>query len=358
MKKFFGAIFFNFFIICVCSSISYASNLEQKKYNCLENGSSIRTELKIIKEYNAEYLLGSEHSDFGKTFSFMKISKDNLVSYSMEYKWDVVHENTLGPLKDNKRELITFTYRLTKEQLNEIKQLNSKFSNYSDIIAFELTDKELKNEISIHNKIEKILSTSQKDVVGDPLTYTCNTSNEKTTTSSNSNSSLNLNENDKFACRKDGVSSIIKILEKYEDNYVILYTKFRGNKFLSFGRFTDESLEFFSLEGAIQKGDKGKEFLTINMLTPPVDEKLSYWLFTVSLTDEERNELKKYGTKFDRVITKIPRFNLTNEELKKEIELHDQKLAIIGNIINSEEKVQNQGMTSVTLICKKRNYSN
>ena len=58
------------------------------------------------------------------------------------------------------------------------------------------------------------------------------------------------------------------------------------------------------------------------------------------------------------MITKIPRFNLTNEELKKEIELHDQKLAIIGNIINSEEKVQNQGMTSVTLICKKRNYSN
>ena len=94
------------------------------------------------------------------------------------------------------------------------------------------------------------------------------------------------------------------------------------------------------------------------MLTPPVDEKLSYWLFTASLTDEERNELKKYGTKFDRVVSTIPKFNLTDEELIKEIELHDKKLEIIGNIINSEEKIQNQGMTSVTLICKKRDYSN
>ena len=89
------------------------------------------------------------------------------------------------------------------------------------------------------------------------------------------------------------------------------------------------------------------------MLTPPVDEKLSYWLFTASLTDEEMNELndlKKYRTKFDRVFDKIPKFNLTKEELLKEIKLHDKKLEIIGNIINSEEKVQNQGMTSVTLI--------
>ena len=94
------------------------------------------------------------------------------------------------------------------------------------------------------------------------------------------------------------------------------------------------------------------------MLTPPVDEKLSYWLFTVSLTDEEKNELKKYGTKFDRVVSKISKFNITDEELIKEIKLHDKKLEIIGNIINSKEKVQNQGMTSVTLICKKRDYSN
>ena len=65
------------------------------------------------------------------------------------------------------------------------------------------------------------------------------------------------------------------------------------------------------------------------MLTPPVDEKLSYWLFTISLTNDEKNELKKYGTKFDRVVSTIPKFNLTDEELIKEIELHDKKLEII-----------------------------
>ena len=353
MKKLLGIVI----LILMWVNVSYASNFQPKKFNCLENGSSIRTQVNIIKEYDSEYLLGSEQSDFGSAFSFMKINNDTLVSYSMEYKWDVVHISTFEPLKDNSRKLIVYTYRLTKDQLNEIKQLNSKFSNYNDIADFDLTDKELKDEIFILNKIEKILSSSKKEVVGDPLIYTCNISNEKTSTTSNYNSSLNLGENDTFACRKDGVSSIIKILEIYEDNYVVLYTKFRGNKFLNFGRFTGESLEFFSLEKTYKKSGN-EAFLTINMLTPPVDEKLSYWLFTVSLTDEEKNELKKYGTKFDRVVSKISKFNLTDEELIKEIKLHDKKLEIIGNIINSEEKVQNQGMTSVTLICKKRDYSN
>ena len=353
MKKLLGIVI----LILMWVNVSYASNFQPKKFNCLENGSSIRTQVNIIKEYDSEYLLGFEQSDFGSAFSFMKINNDTLVSYSMEYKWDVVHISTFEPLKDNSRKLIVYTYRLTKDQLNEIKQLNSKFSNYNDIADFDLTDKELKDEIFILNKIEKILSSSKKEVVGDPLIYTCNISNEKTSTTSNYNSSLNLGENDTFACRKDGVSSIIKILEIYEDNYVVLYTKFRGNKFLNFGRFTGESLEFFSLEKTYKKSGN-EAFLTINMLTPPVDEKLSYWLFTVSLTDEEKNELKKYGTKFDRVVSKISKFNLTDEELIKEIKLHDKKLEIIGNIINSEEKVQNQGMTSVTLICKKRDYSN
>ena len=352
MKKFLGIILLGL----LWCNIGYASNFQPKKFNCLIDGSSIRTQVKIIKEYDTEYLLGSEQSDFGSAFFIMKINNDTLVSYSMEYKWDVIHVSTLEPLKENSRKLIVNTYRLTKDQLNEIKQLNSKFANYNDIADFDLTDKELKDEIFIFNKIETILSSSKKEVVGDPLIYKCNISNEKTSTSSSSNSTLNLVENDKFACRKDGVSSIIKILERYEENYVVLYTKFRGNKFLSFGRFTGESLEFFSLEKTYKKSGN-EAFLTINMLTPPVDEKLSYWLFTVSLTDEERNELKKYGTKFDRVVSTIPKFNLTDEELIKEIELHDKKLEIIGNIINSEEKVQNQGMTSVTLICKKRDYS-
>ena len=345
---------FNFFLTFVFSSFGHALDFQPKKFNCLSDGSSIRTQVKIIKEYNSEYLLGSEQSDFGSTFSFMKINNETLVSYSMEYKWDVVHVSTFEPLNDNSRKLIVYTYRLTKDHLNEIKQLNSKFANYNDIADFDLTDKELKDEIFIFNKIETILSSSKKEVVGDPLIYKCNISNEKTSTSSSSNSTLKLVENDKFACRKDGVSSIIKILERYEENYVVLYTKFRGNKFLNFGRFTGESLEFFSLEKVLKvSGDEA--FLTINMLTPPVDEKLSYWLFTFSLTNDEKNELKKYGTKFDRVVSTIPKFNLTDEELIKEIELHEKKLEIVGKIIDSEEKRQNQGMTSVTLICKKSN---
>jgi len=80
-------------------NVSYASNFQPTKFNCLENGSSIKTQVKIIKEYNSEYLLGSEQSDFGSAFFFMKINNDTLVSFLMEYKWDVVHVSTLESIK-------------------------------------------------------------------------------------------------------------------------------------------------------------------------------------------------------------------------------------------------------------------
>ena len=147
--------------------------------------------------------------------------------------------------------------------------------------------------------------------------------------------------NDKFICRKDGVSSITKILETYYDKYVVLYTEFKGNKFLNLGTYTDKSLEFVSLE---------KTFLTANMIT--LDEELSYWMFVANLTAEEHIDLKKYTTKFDKVAGSKLKFNLTDDELLKELEFHNKKIEILGNILQSEKKVQNQGIATTTLICK------
>ena len=328
-------------------NVAYSSNFEQKNFNCQLVESSSRTQVSILKEYNSEFLLGFEKSDFGSGFSFMKINKDkfhrnkkNLISYSLEYEYEVVHVSTFELLNNNSGKITTDTYRLTRDQINEIKQLNSKFSNFNDIADFEFTDKELKDEIVIFDKIEEILSLSKKEVVGDPLIYNCNINYEEISTLP---SILNLAENDRFTCRKDGVSSIIKILEIYYDRYVVLFTEFNENRFLNLGTYTAESLEFISLE---------KNFLTVNMITPPVDGKLSNFIFTVKLTNEELIELKKYATKFDKVDSGKFEFNLTDEELSGEIDLHNKKIEILGNIMNSEEKLQNQGMTSTTLICK------
>ena len=328
-------------------NVAYPSNFQQKDFNCQLVESSISTQVSILKEYNSEFLLGFEKSEYGSGFSFTKINKDkfnrnknNLVSYSMEYEYDVVHVSTFELLKNNSGKITTDTYRLTKNHMNEIKQLNSKFSNFNDKADFDLTDKELKDEIFIFDKIEEILSLSKKEAVGDPLIYNCNISNEKISTSSGS---LNLTENDKFICRKNGVSSTIKILEIYYDNYVIIYSESNGNNYLNFGTFTEQTLEFISLE---------KTFLTVNMLTPPVDEEISNWMFTVDLSAKEQIDLKKYTTKFDKVASSKIKFNLTDDELLKEIELHNKKLEIIGAILSSEKKIQNQGISSTTLFCK------
>ena len=49
MKKFLGIILLGL----LWCNIGYAFNLEQKNYNCLENDTSLKNEIKIIKEYNS-----------------------------------------------------------------------------------------------------------------------------------------------------------------------------------------------------------------------------------------------------------------------------------------------------------------
>ena len=198
MKKFLAIILLGL----LWCNIGYAFNLKQKNYNCLENDSSLKNEIKIIKEYNSEYLLSSENSGYGEVLSFMKVSKDSLTSYTMELKWDVVHVSTLKSLKGS-TEFIVYTYRLSEDQLNQIKPLKSKFSDTSNITTFELTEKELKNEVSIYNKITEILSLSKKEVVGDPLIYICNNGKEKTSKSNNSKPPVELINAMKQGCMGD-----------------------------------------------------------------------------------------------------------------------------------------------------------
>ena len=120
----------------------------------------------------------------------------------MELKWDVVHVSTLKSLK-GRTEFIVYTYRLSEDQLDQIKPLKSKFSDTSNMTTFELTEKELKNEVSIYNKITEILSLSKKEVVGDPLIYICNNGKEKTSKSNNSKPPVELINAMKQGCMGD-----------------------------------------------------------------------------------------------------------------------------------------------------------
>ena len=159
--------------------------------------------------------------------------------------------------------------------------------------------------------------------------------------------SFTLNENDRFGCTAEAGSYVITIKKKFSDNYFAIENKIRGRKDLGFARLTGDSLESFWIDD--QTND-----LKVHLLTPE-DDKYTDWWFVVSLTKEEIESLAQYNSFFyvGKGRNYLPIF--TEEQLQNEIDIHNQRVSIIGEIMNSEEKLQKQGLITVTSYCRKRN---
>lgn len=162
---------------------------------------------------------------------------------------------------------------------------------------------------------------------------------------SNANS-LTLNVNDKFGCTATGGSYVLKILKKYSDNYFLLEYK-RGSPQVAFAVLGDNSLESFWVDET--------NTLKVHMFMPEGD-KYSDFMFLVDPTPAEVASLKFHVSKFGIDKRYYPKQILTDEELQNEIKVHNQRLSIVSNIMNSEEKLQNQGLITVNSFCRKRNY--
>ena len=164
-----------------------------------------------------------------------------------------------------------------------------------------------------------------------------------TITITNANS-FTLNENDRFGCTASGGGYLLTIKKKYSDNYFVIENKIRGRKDLMFARFTGTSLESFIID----------ETKTLNThLFTPEDDKYTDWWFLVSLTKEEIKSLDQYKSFFDYPRKNPPKFS--EKQLQNEIEVHDHRVSIIGNIMNSKEKLEKQGLATLTTYCRKRN---
>lgn len=164
-----------------------------------------------------------------------------------------------------------------------------------------------------------------------------------TITITNANS-FTLNENDRFGCRASGGGYVLTIKKKYSDNYFVLENKIRGRKDLMFASFGGDSLEFITIDE--------KKNLTTHLFTLEDDKYIDFW-FLVSLTKEEIKSLDKYKSYFDYPRKNPPKFS--EEQLQNEIEVHNHRVSIIGDIMNSKEKLEKQGLATHTTYCRKRN---
>ena len=157
--------------------------------------------------------------------------------------------------------------------------------------------------------------------------------------------SFTINENDKFGCSSSGGSYLITILKKYDDNYFVIQKKLRG-KYVNFASFSSSSLEFLWFD------EKG--FLTAETLMQEND-KYSNFMFLVNPTKEQKPSFGSKKSKFNnKRIGEIQTLDLSEDELKNEIEVHNFKLSIIGEILASEENIEKQGVDTVTVYCRKR----
>lgn len=160
--------------------------------------------------------------------------------------------------------------------------------------------------------------------------------------------SLALNVDDRFGCRATGSTYILKILNKYSENYFLLEYKIRGYPQVGFAVLSDTSLESFFVDET--------NVLKVHMFNRDGD-KYSDFIFMVDPTPAEITSLKFHVSKFGIDKRYYPKQILTEDELQNEIKVHNQRLSIVTDIMGSEEKLKNQGLDAITSTCRKRkNY--
>ena len=162
---------------------------------------------------------------------------------------------------------------------------------------------------------------------------------------SNANSST-LNIDDRFGCRATGSTYILKILNKYSENYFLLEYKIRGTPRVGFAVLSDTSLESFWVDET--------NVLKVHMFNRDGD-KYSDFIFLAEPTPAEVASLKFHVSKFSKLYN--TKQMLTEDELQNEIKVHNHRLSIVTDIMGSEEKLKNQGLDAITSTCRKRkNY--
>ncbi len=143
--------------------------------------------------------------------------------------------------------------------------------------------------------------------------------------------SFTINENDKFECSWSEGNFLITILKKYNNNYFAIQKKIDDINRVTFGSFNGEYLEFLWFIN--------KDFLNSEMFMKENDKYLKLSL-VVKPTKEQTINLESKKSKFDnKQFDKIQTLDLSEDELKNEIEVHKFKLSILHDIVGSDENM-------------------
>ena len=153
-----------------------------------------------------------------------------------------------------------------------------------------------------------------------------------------------INENDKFECSWSEGNYLIKILKKYDDKYIVIQKKLNDKYYVHFGSLNGKYLEFlWSIK---------KDFLTSEMIIKKNDKYLNL-VFVVKPTIEQARNFESKKSKFDnKKFDKIQILDLSEDELKNEIDVHNSKLSIFNEIFSSKENIK-QFVNTSEINCRK-----
>ena len=150
-----------------------------------------------------------------------------------------------------------------------------------------------------------------------------------------------------FFCKDELGSTGIKILKRFDENFLILQSTINGNKWVNFANFTGDAIEYVSIE---------KGFLTMVMLSKMLseDRKLTYYTVVFQLKPEQISKTKiNKKSKYDKLFEKIRHYDLKSldtKELEKKINIHNIKLDVLGELL-TEQNIEAQGIVSRTMNC-------
>ena len=150
-----------------------------------------------------------------------------------------------------------------------------------------------------------------------------------------------------FLCKDEIGSTRIEILKKFNENFLILQSVIKDNKWVNFASFTGNAIEYVSVE---------KEFLTMVMISNMLsdDEKLTYYTVVFQLKPEQISKTKiNKKSKYDKLLEQIQDYELKElsfEELENEIMIHNVKVDLLGELL-TKKNIEAQAIVSRTMNC-------
>jgi|ETNmetMinimDraft_11_1059920.scaffolds.fasta_scaffold78138_2 hypothetical protein len=148
-------------------------------------------------------------------------------------------------------------------------------------------------------------------------------------------------DQNKYLCKTEDkiARTEISILKKYSEGYVLASENFGFGEIVAFAKVENDSLMFSFLD------ESG--YLTVEILSSLKNNIREFKSTTYGLGADKINKLKSNSTKFGDVKSKYPTFELTENELNKEIEFYNNVNSILSSLENEDNDMSSMYICDV-----------